>query len=138
MMEDSMMTKRIRTVAAALIAVAGAFAGTSAQAPGFQRTVLQQGDLSVPGHQAVMARAEFAPGANVGRHTHPGEEISYVLEGTVTLEVQGQPPKVLKAGDVFLIPAGKVHDAKNTGTTPAKVLATYVVEKGKPLTTPAQ
>ena len=131
-----MTAKRGFGLALAFVVAGGAYAW--GQEAGFQRTVLQRGDLSVAGHEGVMGRADFAPGASVGRHTHPGEEISYVLEGTVTLEVQGQPPKVLKAGDVFFVQAGKVHDAKNTGTTPAKVLATYVVEKDKPLTTPAK
>src|ERR1700746_4121077 len=120
-----------------MLAAAGAtgFQIGHAQAPGFQRTVLQRGDLSMAGHEGVMGRADFAPGASVGRHTHPGEEISYVLEGMISLEVQGKPPVTLKAGDVFFVEAGKIHDAKNIGTTPAKVLATYVVEKGKPFAT---
>ena len=121
---------------AGLIIAAGACGWVQAQAPGFQRAVLQRGDLSVAGHEGVMARAEFAPGASVGKHTHPGEEISYVLEGSITLDVQGLAPVTLKAGDVFFVPAGKVHDATNTGTAPAKIVATYVVEKGKPMTSP--
>ena len=84
-----------------------------------------------------MARAEFPIGGTTGRHTHPGEEISYVLEGTLRMEVAGQPPRSLKAGDVFMIPAGTVHNATNTGSGTATVIATYVVEKGKPVTTPA-
>ena len=87
---------------------------------------------------AVVARAEFAPGAAAGKHTHPGEELGYVLEGTLLLEVTGKPPVTLKAGDVFFVPAGVVHDSKNVGTGPAKVLATYVVEKGKPVATPVK
>jgi len=133
-----MNVRRAFKLVIAAAVVVGAFAWTHAQAPGFQRTVLQRGDLSIAGHEGVMGRADFAPGASVGRHTHPGEEISYVLEGTITLEVQGKPPVTLKAGDVFFVEAGKVHDAKNTGTTPAKVVATYVVEKGKPMSTPAK
>ena len=108
-----------------------------AQQVAVKRTVLQQGDLSVAGREAVMARAEFPIGGTTGRHTHPGEEISYVLEGTLRMEVAGQPSRSLKAGDVFMIPAGIVHNATNTGSGPATVIATYVVEKGKPVTTPA-
>jgi quercetin dioxygenase-like cupin family protein len=133
-----MRAKRAFGVALVLVVAVGTFAWVHGQAPGFQRTVLQRGDLSIAGHEGVMARADFVPGASVGRHTHPGEEISYVLEGTITLEVQGKPPVTLKAGDVFFVEAGKVHDAKNTGTTPAKVLATYVVDKSKPISTPAK
>jgi len=84
-----------------------------------------------------MARADFDPGAVVAKHTHPGEEISYVIEGEITVEVAGKPPQTLKAGDAFFIPAGTVHSAKNTGKGKAAVLATYVVEKGKPLASPA-
>ena len=108
-----------------------------AQQVAVKRTVLQQGDLSVAGREAVMARAEFPIGGTTGRHTHPGEEISYVLEGSLRMEVAGQPPRSLKAGDVFMIPAGIVHNATNTGSGTATVIATYVVEKGKPVTTPA-
>jgi quercetin dioxygenase-like cupin family protein len=109
----------------------------AAQQPAFKRTVLQQGDLSVAGHEAVMARADIPPGVGVGRHTHPGEEISYVLEGQILLEVAGKPAATLKAGQVFLVPAGTVHNATNNGSGSAAVIATYVVEKGKPLSTPA-
>jgi quercetin dioxygenase-like cupin family protein len=133
-----MRAKRVLAAALTVSALAGGYRWAHAQASGFQRTVLQRGDLSTAGHEAVMARAEFAPGAAVGRHTHPGEEVGYVLEGTISVEVQGKPASTLKAGDAFLIPAGTVHDARNVGTGPAKVVATYIVEKGKPLATPAQ
>jgi quercetin dioxygenase-like cupin family protein len=82
-------------------------------------------------------RAEIAPGGHAGRHTHPGDEISYVLEGEADLLVDGQPPRHLAAGDSFVIPAGTVHDARNDGANPARVIGVYVVEKGKPLATPA-
>jgi quercetin dioxygenase-like cupin family protein len=130
------MRTRMLSGAALALALVVAFAWIHAQ--GFQRTILQRGDLSVAGHEGVMAMVEFPPGTSAGRHTHPGEEISYVLQGAITLEVQGKPPATLKAGDVFFIEAGKIHDAKNTGTMPAKILATYVVEKGKPMATPVQ
>ncbi len=110
----------------------------SAQQPTFKRTILQRGDLAAAGHEGVMAIAEFPAGASAGKHTHPGEEISYVLEGSLQIEVAGQPPKIVKAGDAFWIPANTVHDAKNTGSGAAKIVATYVVEKGKPMATPAQ
>ena len=109
-----------------------------AQQPGFSRAVLQTQDLSTPGQNAVVARAEFGPGAAAGKHTHPGEELGYILEGTLVLEIDGKPPVTLKAGDVFFVPAGVPHDGRNTGSVPAKVLATYVVEKGKPVATPVK
>ena len=109
----------------------------AAQQPAFKRTVLQQSDISVPGREVVSAVADFEPRATPGRHTHFGEEIGYVLEGTFLIEQEGKAPVTLKAGGSFLIPAGTIHNATNTGTGPGKILATYVVEKGKPLATPA-
>lgn len=126
----------MRTV---ILTVAG-FALTgmlAAQQPAFKRTVLQQSDISVPGREVVSAVADFEPRATPGRHTHFGEEIGYVLEGTFLIEQEGKAPVTLKAGGSFLIPAGTIHNATNTGTGPGKILATYVVEKGKPLATPA-
>jgi quercetin dioxygenase-like cupin family protein len=107
------------------------------QNPGIQRTVVTRADVSVPGREAVVARVEIAPGAAAGRHTHPGDEISYVLEGEVEVLVEGQPVRKVKAGDGFVIPAGAIHDARNAGTVPVKLAGVYVVEKGKPLATPA-
>jgi quercetin dioxygenase-like cupin family protein len=122
------------TTAAFLMAL---FVSAAAQAPTpFKRTVLQQGDLSAPGREAVQALAEIQPGAASGRHTHPGEEIGYVLAGPVVLEIDGKPAKTLQTGEGFMIPAGTVHNARNAGTGVAKVVATYVIEKGKPVATP--
>jgi quercetin dioxygenase-like cupin family protein len=108
-----------------------------AQNPGVQRTVVQRKDISAPGREAVIARVEIAPGAAAGRHTHPGEEITYVMEGEGEILIEGQPPLKVKAGDGFVVPAGAKHDARNTGTQPVKLAIVYVVEKGKPLATPA-
>jgi quercetin dioxygenase-like cupin family protein len=126
---------RVATVTFIALAAAGIAAGLSAQQAGFKRTVIQQADLSVPGREATTAIAEFQPGATVGRHTHPGEEVGYVLEGAIVLEQQGKPAVTLAAGKTFFIPAGTVHNATNSGSTQARVLATYIVEKGKPLAT---
>ena len=109
----------------------------NAQQAGFKRTVLQQGDASVPSHEFVTAVAEFQPGAETGRHTHPGDEIGYILEGNVVIAQDGKPSMTLGPGKTFHIPAGTVHNATNSGSKPARILATYVVEKGKPLATPA-
>ena len=125
-------------IAIALLAVTVAVPSSRAQAPGFKRVELQKHDLSAAGREVVMARAEFQPGGAVPKHTHPGEEISYVLEGELAVEVDGKPPVTYKAGDSFFIPAGAVHAGKNTGKGNAAVLTTYVVEKGKPLATPAK
>ena len=125
------------TIAAVTLVLLGLVAGVRAQQAGFKRTMIQQADISVPGREAVTAVAEFQPGASPGRHSHPGEEIGYVLEGTVMLEQEGKPNVTLTAGQAFLIPAGKVHSATNTGAGTARILANYIVEKGKPLSTPA-
>ena len=108
-----------------------------AQNPGIKRTVVHKADVSVPGREAVIARVEISPGARAGRHTHPGDEISYVSEGEGEILIDGQPARKVKAGDGFVIPAGAKHDAHNTGTAPLKLVGVYVVEKGKPLATPA-
>ena len=120
--------------AAALALAAGALYG---QASGLTRVIVGRADVSVPGREAVVARVEVAPGARAGRHTHPGDEISYVLEGESELLVDGQPPRIVKAGESFVIPAGVVHDAHNAGSVPVKLVGVYVVEKGKPLASPA-
>lgn len=127
---------KLTPIAAATVVAVGLFGiqTLNAQQPGFKRVELQRGDLSVAGREVVVARADFDSDGIVGRHTHPGEESSYIIEGNVQLEVDGKPPLTLKAGEVFFIPAGVVHSARNVGNTPAKVLATYIVEKGKPLT----
>lgn len=133
-----MMVVNSRAAAAALVAVALAAAVGFAQAQGFKRTEVQRGDLSAQGREGVQAVAEILPGAQSGKHTHPGEEIAYVLEGTVVLEIDGMPPKTFKAGQGFIVPNGKIHNARNTGSATAKVLGTYIVEKGKPVATPVQ
>ena len=107
-----------------------------AQQPGIKRTILLRTDEpGSPTHEAVMGVAEIAPGAMAGKHRHPGIEIGYVLEGSVTLEFEGAPPRALKAGDSFNNGAG-VHNARNTGKAPVKILAVYLVEKGKPIAEP--
>jgi quercetin dioxygenase-like cupin family protein len=127
----------MKKIVAALVAVAGI--GTlAAQQPGFTRKLVQDQNLSIPDRHAVQALAEFIPGGAAGRHTHPGEELGYVVEGTLELLIDGQPPRTVKAGESFFVPAGMVHDGRNVGSGPAKVLATYIVEKGKPVASPAK
>ncbi len=126
--------KRIVVLAAALLGCVALYA----QQPGFTRKLLQDQNLSVNDRHAVQALAEFVPGGAAGKHTHPGEELGYVIEGTLQLEIAGEPPRTVKAGESFFVPAGVVHDGKNIGSGPVKVLATYVVEKGKPVASPAK
>jgi quercetin dioxygenase-like cupin family protein len=103
------------------------------QAPGLWRTDLQRQDLSVPGREVVQSRVDIGPEAPLVKHTHPGEEIIYVLEGSLEYQIEDKPPVTLKAGDVLFIPAGTVHAARNVGSVTGSELATYIVEKGKPL-----
>jgi len=111
----------------------------SAQQQPIKRTELLKTELEgMAGKEGVMYIAELAPGASAGKHFHPGPEFAYVLEGTLTLEPQGKAPMTIKAGEAFHNQAKIVHDAKNAGTTPTKVLVFLVGEKGQPLATPAQ
>ncbi|QTE39877.1 cupin domain-containing protein [Mucilaginibacter gossypii] len=99
------------------------------------RTELQRHNLSVPGREMVQVRVDVEKGMSFPQHTHFGEEIIYVLDGLLEYQVAGQQPVTLKAGDVLFIPYGTVHSVKNVGTTKASELATYIVEKDKPLVT---
>ena len=118
----------------AMIMGVAAIVAASSQA-GTKRTPLQQADLSVPGRQLVQVRVDFDPGYTSPWHTHPGEEIIYVIEGSIEYQVKGQPTKVYKAGEVLIVPYGTPHLGKNVGTANAAELATYIVEKRKPLIT---
>ena len=104
-----------------------------AQQQGVRRIDLQRHDLGVPGREVIQVRVELDPGVAFGRHWHPGEEIVYVLEGSLEYQVEGKRPVTLKAGEVLFIPARTVHAAKNVGRGNGAELATYVVDKGKPL-----
>src|SRR5215471_13082591 len=124
--------------AAAIIALGAVLAArqTTPAAPGFTRTMLQDQNLSAKDRHGVMSRSDFQPGAESGRHMHPGEEFGYVLEGTIELMEDGKPARRLKAGDIIFVPANTVHNAKNVGTGTLRVLSTYVLETGKPMATP--
>jgi quercetin dioxygenase-like cupin family protein len=128
-----MKTARIMALAVLIVGGGLALYVVRAQQPGIKRTDLQRHDLSVPGREVVQVRVDIAPGVVAPRHSHPGEEIVYVLEGSLEYEVEGKPPVTLHAGEVLFIPAGKIHAAKNVGSGNGAELATYVVEKGKPL-----
>jgi quercetin dioxygenase-like cupin family protein len=130
-----MTQRKIWTIASlALIVLAGA---VLAQNSGITRTFVAKADVSVPNREGIVARVELTPGAAVGWHTHPGEELSYVTDGELTLVVAGQPSRKVLAGEGFVIPAGVVHNATNEGNSAMKAVAVYIVEKGKPLLSPA-
>ena len=135
------MTKTWITVLALAAGVAVGWTAATvlqAQPTGIKRTLLMKTELAgIDGREVYLGTAEVAPGASAGRHTHHGHEIGYVLAGTALFEVEGEAPVVLKPGDHYHVDAGKRHDARNTGTEPSKVLAIYLIEKGKPLAVPA-
>ena len=129
--------KKMQIVAMATLVAAAVLAplGAQAQQNGVTRTDLQRHDISAPGREAIQVRVDLAPGVAFGKHTHHGEEVIYVLEGTLEYQIEDKPPVTLKAGDVLFIPAGTVHSARNPGSVTGSELATYIVEKGKPLVT---
>jgi quercetin dioxygenase-like cupin family protein len=130
--------QRHTRLAAVLLALALYGAGAAAQNTGIRRTPILKADVAAPGREAVVVRAELDPGSMAGRHTHPGDEISYVLEGEGELLIDGEAARTVRAGDAFVIPAGKVHDARNTGKATMRVVGVFVVDKAKPLATPAK
>jgi quercetin dioxygenase-like cupin family protein len=109
-----------------------------AAASAIKRTQVYRGPVAAADHEAVVVKAELAAGGHAGRHTHPGDEISYMVDGEAEILVEGQPPVRLKAGQGFSVPAGKVHDLRNDGSAPVHLIGVYVVEKGKPLATPVK
>lgn len=126
-------------IAVAAVVLACAATVALAQSQGIKRTVLQKQDVTgAEQKECVLAMAEIAAGASVGKHYHPGFEVAYIAQGELDLMVDGEPTKHLKAGDSYRIEAKKPHDGKNTGSTPTKVIVTYVVEKGQPLATPVK
>ena len=132
------MWKPIFTVFALLIGSAIALHLASAQPRGVKRTPLQRHDLSAPGREVVQVRVDIAPGVVAPRHSHPGEEIVYALEGTMEYRLDGRQPITLRAGEVLFIPAGVIHEVENVGKNNAAELATYIAEKGKPLVVEAR
>ena len=131
--------KATRLVAAAALAagLTSLLQPGFAQLSGLSRTDLLKQDLSIPGRETIQTRVAFAPGTVAPAHVHPGEEIAYVLEGTLEYQLDGGIPITVKAGQSLFIPAGSVHSAKNVGSGKATELATYIVDKSKPLLAPA-
>ena len=128
-----MKTNPMMTVAVLIVASGLAVNLAQSQQPGVTRTDLLRHDLSVSEREVIQVRVDFAPGVAFPAHSHPGEEIAYVIEGLLEYRLEGRPPVTLEAGESLFIPAGTVHAAKNVGSGNAAELATYVVEKGKPL-----
>src|SRR5687767_275187 len=128
-----MKITRIMAIALLIVGSGLALYVARAQQVGARRINLQRHDLSIAGREVIQTIVELEPGTTAPRHSHPGEEIIYVLEGTWEYTLEGKPPVTLKAGDVLFIPAGVIHSARIVGTARGRELATYIVEKGKPL-----
>ena len=122
-------------VVAACFSWGPAAGSATAQQPTVTRKVLLQQDLTIPGYVAALVAVEIPAGGREGKHMHPGTLVAYVQEGTLTLDYEGKPTATYKAGDTFYVEQGKVHEGINNGGVPVKILATFVVEKGKPITT---
>lgn len=134
-----MQTSRITLITAALLVMSFAPAAMAQGAPtGVGRTDLLRRDLSTPQIEVIQVRVDFAPGATAPRHSHPGEEIAYAIEGVMEYQLEGQPPVTLRPGQVLFIPPGTIHSVKNLSGAPAAELATYIVKKGEPLLVLAQ
>ena len=134
---ETMKTKTAKSSKVLFALLALSTTAVLAQQPAMKRTVLHQKDLSVAGREVVLGRADFPKGTSTGKHTHPGDESSYVAEGTLSIVIEGVP-KTVKAGESFFVPAGAVHDAINVDAGNTTVIANYIIEKGKPVTTPVK
>ena len=124
-----------RKIVVALLIAGSSLAAfvTNAQQPGITRSDVVRHDLGLAGREVIQVRVDFAHGMAFGRHSHPGAEVAYVLEGTLEYQLDGAPPVTLKTGEALFIPAGTIHSAKNVSAGNAAELATYIVEKAKPL-----
>lgn len=131
----SPMTSKIASAVSVIALVLMAGGDLTAQpAPVVKRTVVLKQDMTVPDREGIMALVELPPGSAEGRHTHPAEVFAFVLEGSILLENEGSPTATLRAGEVFHVAPGKVHQAINNGSGTAKLAAVFVAEKGKALT----
>jgi quercetin dioxygenase-like cupin family protein len=138
MFKHGINVKFLLILLAAVAILLPVWSSSAQQAPSVTRKVLIQQDLAVPGYTTALVSVEIPVGGREGRHTHPGTLIVYVQEGTLTLDYEGKPTKAYKAGETFSVEPGKIHEGINKGNTPIKALASFVGEKGKPLTTQVQ
>ena len=126
----------VRVVAAVTAIWVIAVAPSAQPQVGLERKILLQQDLAISGYEVVLAQVTLAVGGREGRHSHSGTLAAQILEGELTLELEGQPTKIVKAGEAVLVEPGQVHEGINKGGVPIKALATFIVEKGNPLATP--
>jgi quercetin dioxygenase-like cupin family protein len=137
MRKNSRISVVVAFVLAASVA-AGSWSPANAQEPNVQRKVLRRQDLPTPGYEALLVDVTIPVGGREGRHSHPGTLMVYVLSGHLALDYEGRPRTTYEAGDSFTVEPGKIHEGINNGEVPVRVIATFIVEKGKPLTTQVQ
>ena len=133
-----MFKDSIKTMVVMLVIAASWATSSAMQQPTVTRKVLLQQDLAIPGYMTALIAVDIPVGVREGRHTHPGTLVAYVQEGTLTLDYEGKPTRNYKAGDTFYVEPGKIHEGINNGSTLVKILATFIGEKGKPITTQVQ
>lgn len=144
MHRSSTPIRKLTVLSAALLLAAGSAGLAAAQssepsgASALKRTPVLHADVTAPGREATVMRVELAPHSHAGRHTHPGDEISYVVDGDAVLMIDGEAPKRVGPGQAFVVKQGQIHDLRNTGSTPVHLIGVYVVDKGKPLAAPAK
>jgi len=138
MKRSKLIPVMVAVVFATFLALSSVLTLHAQQIGEIKRNVLTKQDLSIPGYEGRLVQVELAPGAREAKHTHPGELFVYVQEGTITQNLEGTPTVTVKAGGVYFVPAGKVHWAECAAKTPCKVLSIFVVDKSKPLTSPAK
>jgi len=138
MKRSKLIPVMVAVVFATFLALSSVLILHAQQVGEIKRNVLTKQDLSAPGREGIMVMVELSPGAREARHTHPGELFAYVQEGTIIQNQEGTPTMTVNAGGAYFVPAGKVHWAECAGKTPCKVLVAFVVEKGKPLSSPAK
>jgi quercetin dioxygenase-like cupin family protein len=114
-----------------------AAAGTPAAGGALKRTPVLHADVTAPGREAAVMRVELGGNGHAGRHTHPGDEISYVVDGEAELVIDGEAPRRIGPGEAFVVKEGRIHDLRNPTGTPVHLIGVYVVDKGKPIATPA-
>ena len=136
-MPKKVIARLLMTIVVAML-VGLAARAVVAQQPAVERKVLLQQDVTIPNYQNVLVAVTIPVGGREGRHTHPGTAIVHVMEGALTLDHDGRPSTTYQAGETFYVDAGKVHEGINKGSAPVRAIASFVVEKGKPLTTQAK
>jgi len=138
MIKNSIKGVAVVLVVAAFSSLALLLATPAAQQPTVTRKILLKEDSAVPGYEEDLVKVEIPAGGREGRHTHPGSVMIYVQEGTLTFDYEGKPTATYNPGDALYVEPGKIHEGRNNGNTPVKVLASFILKKGMPMTSQVQ